>query len=79
MASELSNTIRLIEQSQVHSDLTHPVFNRSATNTGYLITPCGTEPESWVLERVRDNGNETEQLILFDSWAEASGVLNLFG
>jgi len=44
----------------------------------YRITAADTTPQSWVLERITHESGAPEQLILFDTQAEAQDVLNGF-
>jgi len=45
----------------------------------YRISAADTSPQSWVLERITQEGSHPEQLILFETQAEAQDVLDGFG
>ncbi len=44
----------------------------------YRISAADTTPQSWVLERITHESSTPEQLILFDTQAEAQDVLDGF-
>jgi hypothetical protein len=43
--------------------------------TKYRIVPCGTTPETWVIERVANYLGHSDPLMIFDTFAEAEDVL----
>ncbi len=66
------------ELSELEADYTHTPPEGRAPAVCYRISAADTTPESWVLERITGEGSHPEQLILFDTWAEAKTVLDGF-
>jgi hypothetical protein len=59
------------EMSSAPNEASTPVIS-------YRISSVDTTPESWVLERITNESSHPEQLILFETRAEAQAVLAAF-
>jgi len=71
-------TERLIAQSILQRREDDLFAARSGTGMDYRVSPLGTDPEMWVIERTANNGGKPQQLILFENKEGAHRVLQHF-
>jgi hypothetical protein len=71
-------TLRLIGLSRTERETIDRLSPSVPPAARYRINPCGTEPESWVIERMHADGGAAEPLLLFDSQPDAQRVLDHF-
>jgi len=71
-------TLRVIGVSQADRGTTNHFAAWDFAYSHYWISPCGTDPECWILERAAARGAKPDQLLLFDSKADADVMLGHF-
>ncbi len=71
-------TLRLIRLSRTERETVDRLSPSPPLPPQYRITQCGTDPDSWVIERMQTPAAPAEPLIMFDSLAGAQRVLDHF-